>query len=61
MVVDLKTAVRKYTDLQAKASLQLSTYSYATSILGMGGPRACRGRLTPTAPLLTWAQGAGLA
>jgi CRISPR/Cas system-associated exonuclease Cas4 (RecB family) len=35
-VVDLKTAARKYSDLQAEASLQLSVYSYATSMNGLG-------------------------
>jgi RecB family exonuclease len=34
-VVDLKTAARKYTDLQVEASLQLSIYSYATSMNGL--------------------------
>ena len=29
VVVDLKTAARKYSDLQVEASLQLSIYSYA--------------------------------
>jgi hypothetical protein len=33
-VVDLKTAARKYTDLQVEASLQLSIYSYAATMLG---------------------------
>jgi PD-(D/E)XK nuclease superfamily len=32
VVVDLKTAARKYTDLQVDASLQLSVYSYATTM-----------------------------
>jgi CRISPR/Cas system-associated exonuclease Cas4 (RecB family) len=34
-VVDLKTATRKDTDLQVEASLQLSIYSYATSMNGL--------------------------
>src|SRR5262245_49359049 len=34
VVVDLKTAARKYTDLQVDASLQLSVYSYATAMNG---------------------------
>ena len=36
VVVDLKTAARKYSDLQAEQSLQLSIYSYAISL----GPHA---------------------
>ena len=32
VVVDLKTAARKYTDLQVEASLQLSLYSYAVGM-----------------------------
>ena len=35
VVVDLKTAARKYTSLQVEASLQLSVYSYATSMNGL--------------------------
>ena len=35
VVVDLKTSARKYTDIQVEASLQLSIYSYATSINGL--------------------------
>jgi RecB family exonuclease len=35
VVVDLKTSARKYTDLQADASLQLSVYSYATAMNGL--------------------------
>jgi len=35
VVVDLKTAARKYTDLQVEASLQLSIYSYATTMNGL--------------------------
>src|SRR5688500_4269042 len=34
VVVDLKTAARKYSDLQVEALLQLSVYSYATTIAG---------------------------
>jgi len=34
VVVDLKTAARKFTDLQAELSLQLSVYSYATTMNG---------------------------
>jgi hypothetical protein len=33
--VDLKTSARKYTDPHVEASLQLSIYSYATSINGL--------------------------
>lgn len=36
VVVDLKTASRKYDSLQVEASLQLSVYSYATSLNGLG-------------------------
>jgi putative RecB family exonuclease len=36
VVVDLKTSARRYTDLQAELSLQLSIYSYATSMNGLG-------------------------
>src|SRR5262245_60559412 len=36
VVVDLKTAARRYSDLQAEQSLQLSIYSYAMSL----GPHA---------------------
>lgn len=36
VVVDLKTAARKYGDLQVDASLQLSVYSYATAMNGLG-------------------------
>jgi putative RecB family exonuclease len=32
VVVDLKTAARKYSDLQVEASLQLSVYSYAVGL-----------------------------
>jgi hypothetical protein len=35
VVVDLKTAARKYTDLQVEMSLQLSIYSYAASMNGL--------------------------
>jgi hypothetical protein len=38
VVVDLKTAARKYTDLQVEASLQLSIYSYATAMNGLPSP-----------------------
>jgi RecB family exonuclease len=40
VVVDLKTAARRYSDLVVEASLQLSVYSYATmmsSRRGWGG------------------------
>jgi len=36
VVVDLKTSARRYTDLQAELSLQLSMYSYATAMNGLG-------------------------
>jgi putative RecB family exonuclease len=36
VVVDLKTSARRYTDLQVEASLQLSVYSYATAMNGLG-------------------------
>jgi putative RecB family exonuclease len=35
VVVDLKTAARKYSDLQVEASLQLSVYGYATAMSGL--------------------------
>src|SRR4030067_953100 len=35
VVVDIKTAARKYTDLQIEASLQLSIYSYAVAMTGL--------------------------
>ncbi len=35
VVVDIKTAARKYTSLQVEASLQLSIYSYATVMNGL--------------------------
>ncbi|MBI4608004.1 MAG: PD-(D/E)XK nuclease family protein, partial [Candidatus Rokubacteria bacterium] len=35
VVVDIKTAARKYTSLQVEASLQLSIYSYATAMNGL--------------------------
>lgn len=35
VVVDIKSAARKYTDLQVEASLQLSVYSYATAMNGL--------------------------
>ena len=42
VVVDLKTAARKYTDLQVDASLQLSVYSYATAMNGLGDQEELR-------------------
>ena len=42
VVVDLKTAARKYSDLQVEASLQLSVYSYATMMTGLGDQEALR-------------------
>jgi RecB family exonuclease len=45
VVVDLKTAARKYTDLQVEASLQLSIYSYATAMNGLADEQE------PPAPL----------
>ena len=36
VVVDLKTAARKYADVQVESSLQLSVYSYATAMNGLG-------------------------
>jgi CRISPR/Cas system-associated exonuclease Cas4 (RecB family) len=36
VVVDLKTAARQYDSLHVEASLQLSVYSYATSMNGLG-------------------------
>jgi putative RecB family exonuclease len=35
VVVDLKTAARRYSDLAVEASLQLSVYSYATMMSGL--------------------------
>jgi len=35
VIVDIKTAARKYTDLQVEASLQLSIYSYAVAMTGL--------------------------
>jgi hypothetical protein len=35
VVVDLKTAARRYSDLQVEASLQLPVYSYATAMNGL--------------------------
>jgi RecB family exonuclease len=35
-VVDLKTAARRYTAVAVEASLQLSIYSYATAMTGLG-------------------------
>jgi CRISPR/Cas system-associated exonuclease Cas4 (RecB family) len=37
VVVDLKTAARKFTDLQVEASLQLSVYSYAMTFNPVAG------------------------
>jgi CRISPR/Cas system-associated exonuclease Cas4 (RecB family) len=34
VVVDLKSAARKYSDVQVEASLQLSVYSYAATMAG---------------------------
>ena len=34
VVVDLKTAARRYSDVHVEASLQLTIYSYATAMLG---------------------------
>jgi hypothetical protein len=42
VVVDLKTSARKYTDLQVEASLQLSVYSYATAMNGLGDQEELR-------------------
>jgi RecB family exonuclease len=42
VVVDLKTAARKYTDLQVEASLQLSIYSYATAMNGLADEQDLR-------------------
>ena len=36
VVVDLKTSARKYSDAQVETSLQLSVYSYATAMNGLG-------------------------
>jgi putative RecB family exonuclease len=36
VVVDLKTAARRYTDLQVELSLQLSVFSYASVMSGLG-------------------------
>jgi PD-(D/E)XK nuclease superfamily len=41
VVVDLKTSARKYTDLKVDLSLQLSVYSYATAMNGLGDQRTC--------------------
>jgi CRISPR/Cas system-associated exonuclease Cas4 (RecB family) len=35
VVVDLKTAARKYTELQVETSLQLTVYSYAAEMAGL--------------------------
>jgi putative RecB family exonuclease len=54
VVVDLKTAARKYSDLQVEASLQLSIYSYATAMNGMADEADLRLRfdvLTCVSPL----------
>jgi hypothetical protein len=51
-VVDLKTAARKYSDLQVEASLQLSIYNYATAMNGLADEADLRLRcdvLTKTA------------
>ena len=42
VVVDLKTAGRKYSDLQVEASLQLSIYSYATAMNGLADQEELR-------------------
>ncbi|MFQ5830826.1 MAG: PD-(D/E)XK nuclease family protein, partial [Candidatus Methylomirabilia bacterium] len=42
VVVDIKTAGRKYTDLQVEASLQLSIYSYATAMNGLADQEELR-------------------
>ena len=42
VVVDLKTAARKYPDLQVEASLQLSIYSYATAMNGLADEEELR-------------------
>jgi RecB family exonuclease len=42
VVVDLKTAARKYSDLQVEASLQLSIYSYATAMNGLADEQDLR-------------------
>ena len=44
VVVDLKTSARKYTSLQVEASLQLSIYSYATSMNGLADQEDLRFR-----------------
>jgi hypothetical protein len=36
-VVDLKTAARKYSDVQVETSLQLTIYSYAAEMGGLAG------------------------
>jgi RecB family exonuclease len=45
VVVDLKTAARKYSDLQVEASLQLAIYSYATAMNGLADGADLRLRL----------------
>jgi CRISPR/Cas system-associated exonuclease Cas4 (RecB family) len=42
VVVDLKTAARKYSDLRVEASLQLSVYSYATAMNGLADQEELR-------------------
>ncbi len=42
VVVDVKTAARKYTSLQVEASLQLSIYSYATAMNGLANQEDLR-------------------
>ena len=42
VVVDLKTAARKYTNLQVEASVQLSVYSYATAMNGLANQEDLR-------------------
>jgi putative RecB family exonuclease len=42
VVVDIKTAARKYTDLQVEASLQLSIYSYAVAMTGLADEQDLR-------------------
>jgi hypothetical protein len=40
--VDVRTAARKYSDLQVEASLQLSIYSYATAMNGLADEQDLR-------------------
>jgi putative RecB family exonuclease len=42
VMVDLKTAARKYSDLQVEASVQLSVYSYATAMNGLADQETLR-------------------